>query len=101
MRAALQDDQTGVFFLPGQSAMREVEAIAPGSLERGLFPFIRRFDPVVIDAGVWGMTTLAPIWWPVLTTCSSCCVPARRPQWMSTVCVVALASAVPSCAALS
>jgi uncharacterized protein involved in exopolysaccharide biosynthesis len=59
VRAALQDDQTGVFFLPGQGAAREDETIAPGALERGLFPFIRRFDPVVIDAGVWGVTTLA------------------------------------------
>jgi uncharacterized protein involved in exopolysaccharide biosynthesis/Mrp family chromosome partitioning ATPase len=48
IRATLQDDHTGVFFLPGAA---HEDATLAGKIATGLFPFVRRFNPVIIDGG--------------------------------------------------
>jgi uncharacterized protein involved in exopolysaccharide biosynthesis/Mrp family chromosome partitioning ATPase len=55
VRAALQDDETGIFFLPRIADDDTAAcAIMPAQLATGLFPFVKRFDPVVIDGGAVG-----------------------------------------------
>jgi uncharacterized protein involved in exopolysaccharide biosynthesis/Mrp family chromosome partitioning ATPase len=54
IRAALQDRETGAFFLPRPRAAERKPAPCPTSLRAGLFDQSRRFDSVVIDAGALG-----------------------------------------------
>lgn len=55
VRAALQDEETGVFFLPRQSGrMLAPEAVDATLVERRFVSVVRRFDPVVIDGAALG-----------------------------------------------
>jgi Mrp family chromosome partitioning ATPase len=51
IRAALQDDETGAFFLPRPDAPVRPAAPSSESLKSGLLDQTRRFEAVVIDAG--------------------------------------------------
>jgi uncharacterized protein involved in exopolysaccharide biosynthesis/Mrp family chromosome partitioning ATPase len=51
IRAALQDDETGAFFLPRPSGGDRLPAPCPARLKDGLFSQTRRFETVTIDAG--------------------------------------------------
>ncbi len=51
IRAALQDDETGAFFLPRPAGAPRRQAPTPTRIATGLFEQTRRFDAVVIDAG--------------------------------------------------
>jgi hypothetical protein len=51
IRAALQDDETGAFFLPRPSGGERLPSPCPGRLKSGLFDQTRRFESVVTDAG--------------------------------------------------
>jgi uncharacterized protein involved in exopolysaccharide biosynthesis/Mrp family chromosome partitioning ATPase len=51
IRAALQDDETGVFFLPRPADAARKPAPCPARLGSGLLDQTRRFDTVIIDGG--------------------------------------------------
>ena len=51
IRAALQDDETGTFFLPRPANHRRKPAPSSATLTSGLFEQTRRFDSVIVDAG--------------------------------------------------
>ena len=51
VRAALQDEGTGLFFLPRHGA---VDAISAAQIERNLFASARRFGPIIIDGSALG-----------------------------------------------
>ncbi|MCX7325650.1 MAG: exopolysaccharide transport family protein [Hyphomicrobiales bacterium] len=51
IRAALQDDETGAFFLPRPADAARKPAPCPARLGSGLFDQTRRFDAVIIDGG--------------------------------------------------
>lgn len=51
IRAALQDDETGTFFLPRPANAQRKPAPCPARLKSGLFDQTRRFEAVIIDAG--------------------------------------------------
>lgn len=51
IRAALQDDETGAFFLPRPAAAERHRAPAAERLKTGLLDQTRRFEAVVIDGG--------------------------------------------------
>lgn len=51
VRAALQDEGTGLFFLPRHGA---VDAISAAQIERNLFASSRRFGPIIIDGSALG-----------------------------------------------
>lgn len=51
VRAALQDEGTGLFFLPRHGV---VDAISAAQIERNLFASARRFGPIVIDGSALG-----------------------------------------------
>ncbi len=51
IRAALQDDETGTFFLPRPANHRRKPAPSTATLASGLFEQTRRFDSVIVDAG--------------------------------------------------
>ena len=51
VRAALQDEGTGLFFLPRHGA---VDAISAAQIERNLFAAARRFGPIIIDGSALG-----------------------------------------------
>jgi len=56
VRAALQDEGTGLFFLPRTGRADEVTA---AQIEGGFFEKARRFGPIVIDGGTIGADVLA------------------------------------------
>ncbi len=51
IRAALQDDASGAFFLPRLGGAGRRAIPTPAQLRTQLFEQMKRFDPVVIDAG--------------------------------------------------
>lgn len=51
IRAALQDDETGAFFLPRPAGAQRRPAPCPARLKSGLLDQTRRFESVIIDAG--------------------------------------------------
>lgn len=51
IRAALQDDETGAFFLPRPADAARKPAPSPEKLKSGLLEQTKRFDAVIIDAG--------------------------------------------------
>jgi uncharacterized protein involved in exopolysaccharide biosynthesis/Mrp family chromosome partitioning ATPase len=51
IRAALQDDETGAFFLPRLTGARRRPAPCPARLKSGLLDQARRFEAVIVDAG--------------------------------------------------
>ncbi len=51
IRAALQDDETGAFFLPRPADAARKPAPCPARLASGLLDQTRRFDAVIIDGG--------------------------------------------------
>jgi uncharacterized protein involved in exopolysaccharide biosynthesis/Mrp family chromosome partitioning ATPase len=51
VRAALQDDETGAFFLPRPNGAQRRAAPCPARLKSGLLDQTRRFEAVIIDAG--------------------------------------------------
>ncbi len=51
IRAALQDQETGVFFLPRLPGGERMQAPCPARLKSGLFDQTRRFESVIVDAG--------------------------------------------------
>ncbi|MGL4438542.1 MAG: exopolysaccharide transport family protein [Bosea sp. (in: a-proteobacteria)] len=51
IRAALQDDETGAFFLPRPAGAQRRPAPCPARLKSGLFDQTRRFEAVIVDAG--------------------------------------------------
>ncbi len=51
IRAALQDDETGTFFLPRPADFQRRPTPSADRLASGLFEQTRRFDSVIIDAG--------------------------------------------------
>lgn len=55
VRAALQDEGTGLFFLPRHGA---VDAISAAQIERNLFAAARRFGPIIIDGSALGRDAL-------------------------------------------
>ena len=54
IRAALKDDETGVFFLPRPTGGERQPVPDPARLSANLLDQTRRFDSVVIDAGAAG-----------------------------------------------
>lgn len=56
VRVALQDEGTGLFFLP---RFGRTDLVTPEQLERGFFGAARRFDPIVIDGGAAGSDPLS------------------------------------------
>ncbi|KRE06353.1 hypothetical protein ASE63_24310 [Bosea sp. Root381] len=56
VRAALQDEGTGLFFLPRAGRADEVSA---AQIDSGFFEKARRFGPIVIDGGTIGTDALA------------------------------------------
>ncbi len=59
VRAALQDEATGVFFLPREKGrMRPADEVAATRIEKSFIPSLRRFDPVVIDGAALGSDPL-------------------------------------------
>ncbi len=60
VRAALQDDETGIFFLPRIADDGDTSNTLSTKLASGLFPFVKRFDPVIIDGGAVGGSDLLP-----------------------------------------
>lgn len=54
IRAALKDDETGVFFLPRPKGGERQPAPDPARLSANLLDQTRRFDSVLIDAGAAG-----------------------------------------------
>jgi uncharacterized protein involved in exopolysaccharide biosynthesis/Mrp family chromosome partitioning ATPase len=56
VRAALQDEGTGLFFLP---RVGRADLVTPAQIESGFFDKARRFGPIVIDGGPIGSDTLA------------------------------------------
>ena len=51
IRAALQDDETGTFFLPRPANHQRKPAPSVATLASGLFGQTRRFDSIIVDAG--------------------------------------------------
>ncbi len=51
IRAALQDDETGTFFLPRPANRDRKPAPSAATLASGLFGQTRRFDSIIVDAG--------------------------------------------------
>ncbi len=59
VRAALQDEETGVFFLPREKGrMLPPEEIDARRIRTRLLPSMRRFDPVIIDGAAAGRDPL-------------------------------------------
>lgn len=56
VRVALQDEGTGLFFLP---RFGRTDLVTPEQLERGFFGAARRFGPIVIDGGAVGADALS------------------------------------------
>jgi uncharacterized protein involved in exopolysaccharide biosynthesis/Mrp family chromosome partitioning ATPase len=59
VRAALQDEATGIFFLPREKGrMRPATEVTATRIEKSFIPSLRRFDPVVIDGAALGSDPL-------------------------------------------
>ena len=56
VRAALQDEGTGLFFLP---RVGRADLVTPAQIETGFLDKARRFGPIVIDGGAIGSDPLA------------------------------------------
>ncbi|PZO03490.1 MAG: hypothetical protein DCF30_02625 [Hyphomicrobiales bacterium] len=56
VRAALQDEGTGLFFLP---RVGRTDLVTPAQIETGFLDKARRFGPIVIDGGAIGSDPLA------------------------------------------
>ena len=56
VRAALQDEGTGLFFLP---RVGRADRVTPAQIESGFLDKARRFGPIVIDGGPIGSDALA------------------------------------------
>lgn len=56
VRAALQDEGTGLFFLP---RVGRADLVTPAQIESGFLGKARRFGPIVVDGGAIGSDTLA------------------------------------------
>jgi uncharacterized protein involved in exopolysaccharide biosynthesis/Mrp family chromosome partitioning ATPase len=56
VRVALQDEGTGLFFLP---RFGRTDLVTPEQLERGFFGAARRFGPIVIDGAAIGSDALS------------------------------------------
>jgi uncharacterized protein involved in exopolysaccharide biosynthesis/Mrp family chromosome partitioning ATPase len=59
VRAALQDEETGVFFLPREKGrMLKSDDVDAKRIRTRLLPALRRFDPVIIDGAAAGRDPL-------------------------------------------
>lgn len=58
VRVALQDEGTGLFFLP---RFGRTDLVTPEQLERGFFGAARRFGPIVVDGGAVGADALSQL----------------------------------------
>jgi uncharacterized protein involved in exopolysaccharide biosynthesis/Mrp family chromosome partitioning ATPase len=56
VRAALQDEGSGLFFLP---RVGRADLVTPAQIENGFLDKARRFGPIVVDGGPIGADTLA------------------------------------------